>query len=150
MASSSGFSSLADYSTRFVKAFPKIALGIVQEVVRACHKEVVTATPVDTGLARSNWIVSLGTPVAVVIRPYAQGSHLGVAETQNAAAAISAGSAVIDAAGVGTTTFIVQNNVPYIGELNAGSSKQAPALFVEKGIDAGIVKLNGLKLNFVI
>jgi hypothetical protein len=32
-------------------------------------------------------------------------------------------------------TVLTQNSVPYIGRLNEGSSKQAPAGFVEKTID---------------
>jgi hypothetical protein len=129
---------------------PKITSTLLKEVVKAAHYEVVSSTPVDTGLARSNWIVSAGTPVSLVIPPYSPGSRLGVAESQNAAAAISAGQEVIDGTSPNVTTYYVQNNVPYIGELNAGSSKQAPALFVEKGVQAGMAKAASTQLIFVI
>lgn len=106
-------------------------------IAGAIHESVVRGTPVDTGAARSNWIISLDAPFSDFIEPYAYGSHLGIGEQSNASAAISQGQTVL--AGVRSGSIIyIQNNTPYIGLLNDGSSRQAPALFVELGIHAGI------------
>lgn len=93
--------------------------------------EVVLATPVDTGKARSNWKVGVGSPDYGVRSPYAPGRHLGIDESANAAAAISVGEATIQAAPDNLPLFI-SNDVEYIEKLNNGWSKQAPANFIER------------------
>ena len=94
-------------------------------------KGVVLATPVDTGRARGNWQVSISKPI----------------ESQNSVNDLSGGSTI--SKGVAKTLaqkkvkypiFWVVNNLPYIEELNKGSSKQAPVKFVEtviKRVDNG-------------
>lgn len=102
-----------------------------REVAKDMLAEVVLATPVDTGLARSNWRVGVGGPDLGVRSPYSPGRHLGIDESSNAAAAIAEGEAVINGAPDNQPLFI-SNSVPYIGILNSGSSKQAPANFIER------------------
>lgn len=97
-------------------------------------------TPVDTGRARSNWIVSLGSPVRDERPPFFEGSK-GSTGAQNAQVAIQEGSDTIQGRQLGQDIWI-SNNVKYIGKLNEGSSAQAPAGFVEaairRAVDAGI------------
>jgi len=82
----------------------------------------VPATPVDTGRARGAWL-----------------SGRNVARSGEGSPDPSGGVAVSEAISIGTSLRIdnvgvIVNNVPYIGRLNNGSSKQAPAGFVQKAV----------------
>lgn len=115
-------------------------------VATAVHREVVLGTPVDTGRARSNWQLSVGTPILTQILPYAPGKGLGRSEGANAQGAIAQGQlALLKLPGEGEKVYIA-NNVPYINKLNAGGSSQAPAAFVEFAVIAGIQAAFGVKL----
>lgn len=84
---------------------------------------IIRATPVDTGRARGNWQASVGAPVA------------GELERED-----KAGSAAIADAekntppGAGQMTYLA-NNLPYIEDLERGSSTQAPEGMVRKNVD---------------
>ena len=104
-----------------------------REAALIVDREVVLATPVDTGRARSNWIVSLSVPVLSPIGPYAPGSKLGKGERANAEAALQQGRERINAAR-GPQDIYISNNVNYIGRLNEGYSAQAPAGFVQSAV----------------
>lgn len=92
----------------------------------AVDDAVVSATPVDTGRARGNWIPSINTPVEQAdpnrLDP---GGSLGRQAMQAALASFKAGD-----------TVCLTNNIAYIGRLNDGSSRQAPAGFVDKAVQA--------------
>ena len=77
---------------------------------------LVEETPVDTGEARSNWLVGRGKPRTAIIKPYAPGKHLGRGETRNRRGAINAGRAAIR--GFKTRPIFVSNNTPQIEFLN--------------------------------
>lgn len=117
---------------------------ILQQVSRAIHAELVDLTPVDTGRARSNWIVTQNEPANFGILPYHPGFQLGRGETANKTAAIMQGIVATNDVSARTQVWIT-NNVIYIGELNDGYSRQTPAGFVELGIAKGV--LVGGKLN---
>lgn len=117
----------------------------VKATAKAVVREVVTGTPVDTGKARSNWQASLGDEDDAVLAPHHPGNHLGIGERANAQSAIAAADAVIDGRKPGETVY-VQNNVDYIGLLNDGSSKQAPASFVQRAVLMGVETVQNSKV----
>ena len=43
-------------------------------------------------------------------------------------------------------TVYISNNVAYIGRLNAGSSAQAPAGFVEEAVSTGVSAIQGARV----
>ena len=92
-------------------------------------------TPVDTGAAVSNWVVSLGSSAGTRIAPHSPG-HKGSTRTENSRATITLGSQVINQS-VPEQIIHVANAVDYILDLNNGSSRQAPAGFVESAILRG-------------
>lgn len=104
---------------------------VIKKVGLAVDQAVVTGTPIDTGTARSNWLASLVTPRSDVIGSYAPGNPGGVTN-----AALSQAAGVIGLRKTGQD-IVISNNVPYIGKLNAGSSQQAPAGFVESAVQEG-------------
>ena len=108
----------------FERALKRFAEEEIPEAVAEASRDlatwlldgVVTRTPVDTGLARANWQVTLGRP--------ATGT---VSETDRDGRRTGArGRRVIMRAGPFETIWIV-NNLPYVVELEQGSSAKAPA-----------------------
>jgi hypothetical protein len=93
-------------------------------------RDVVPSTPVRTGHARRNWQVNWGAPT---------GQELPGVDA-------AGGNTVINGEGRIKTgrrrnpflPLVIENNVPYIGRLNEGSSKQAPPMFVERSIQLAI------------
>jgi hypothetical protein len=128
-----------------VKAIGKNVNGTKRAVAKAVIRECIVSTPVDKGVARSNWQALLGDYSADKVPAFAPGNHLGLAETANADAAIQAANSAIDRAAPGED-IVVLNNVDYIETLNNGSSTQMAANFVQKGIGAGIAAVNSMKV----
>lgn len=122
---------------RVASKIPENADKIVRKVAMAIDQTVVLATPVDKGRARMNWIAALDTAAS---------------ETTEAADP-SGGAAIAQAAGVVAgydgdvnQEVHITNNLPYIGPLNDGSSRQAPAGFVQQAVRAGASAVRGAKI----
>lgn len=97
------------------------------EVVRitlGAAANLATDTPVDTGHASNNWIASIGSPATEVA-----GSH----EAPDSGPQKEGLARVASEYQLPLPTYIA-NNVPYIGALNDGHSKQAPTGFVQAGV----------------
>lgn len=136
---------LNDFAIKFAnmsRDFPRRADSHFVKQVKAVHKEIVLATPVDTGFARSNWRVGIGRVPSGTIPAHAPGSKLGISEAGNAAVAIYDAANVLAKYKNGQEVFI-SNNVNYIALLNAGSSSQAGAYFIERAIAAGMASVRG-------
>lgn len=118
----------------------------VRKVAIIVDQNVVLATPVDTGRARSNWIVSVSSPETNEIDPYQPGEQLGVGESGNAQSAINQALGQI-AVRKNNQDIFIQNNVEYVKYLNEGSSKQAPANFVQLAIANAITTAKTLKFT---
>lgn len=139
---------LRDFSRRIRERGRQVESGanrIKREVALIADREVVLETPVDTGRARSNWIVSLTAPILDEREPYAPGERLGKSERSNAQAAIDQGAGRIVVAAPGQTIFI-SNNVSYIGRLNDGWSAQAPAGFVQTAVLRAVGSVRGARI----
>lgn len=106
----------------------------VQKIGMQVLRGVVMRTPVDTGRARSNWHVSLGSPVVIERDPYAPGEKLGIGEGANAQATITIGAATIEQAPAIGVIYLT-NGLPYITRLEHGWSKQSPAGMVRLTLD---------------
>jgi hypothetical protein len=87
---------------------------------------LIDMTPEDTGHAKSNWIPSVGTADRSV-----HGSQEAVSTSSQ-----TTGLGELKTLKLGQPIFI-SNNVDYLEDLNDGSSRQAPAGFVEIAIQAG-------------
>lgn len=133
-------SQIENAGTRFVKATAKRAL-----------KNLVNATPVDTGRARSNWRVGIGAPVSSRIETYGSSTA--------ARAAISAGFARINSVkgvsggGGGLKTAIyICNPLDYPGHLpnqrglNDGASSQAPAYYIETALAEAVGAIGNMRV----
>ena len=107
----------------------------VRKVALAVDAAVVIATPVDTGRARANWQVNIGSPATGTREPTDKSGQAAIEQGKMEIAAYKGGSAIH-----------ITNNLPYIGRLNDGWSAQAPSGFVEKAVLVGVESIKGSRL----
>lgn len=108
------------------------AVELTKRVAKRALRNLVEGTPVDKGVARSNWRASIYNPTRAVIPAYAPGRYLGRGERANARAAISMGIAQINLLKVGMQAgtgqagraVFLTNAIPYLTKLRNGSSSQ--------------------------
>lgn len=117
---------------------------LVRKVALVADQAIVTSTPVDTGRARSNWIVQLDSAADQIISAYSEGRS-GSTESENTQAAIDQGSRVISNYQTGRVIHI-SNNLDYIQDLNDGTSAQAPPNFVEIAVMEAVEAIRGSRL----
>lgn len=140
---------LDTYMTRLLGPIAVFASTKAREVGVAVLADLVQVTPVDTGRAVSNWKVSLDVPDDTPIDPFVPSpkghtrkglwTHAiepHITQQINAPYIISTGNAVLANKQPGQVIYIT-NSVDYIGELNSGSSFQAPAGFVDRAVIIG-------------
>lgn len=111
------------------------AYATVRKVALAVDAAVVIATPVDTGRARANWQVNIGSPATGTREPTDQSGQAAIEQGKTEIAQYKGGSAIH-----------ITNNLPYIGRLNDGWSAQAPSGFVEKAVLVGVEAIKGSRL----
>ena len=144
-----------DEFLRFAKRFRKFegkldknVLVMKQKIAMRVIETVARGTPADTGLARTNWVTSVGRPSRKRIpKPAFPGSHLGMGEVMNAQFAIGQAQIVLAfAPALKGKRIYIQNNQKYIGALNRGKSRQATPAFVEKAVVLGLLAALEAKL----
>lgn len=116
---------------------------MVKDAAKAFLTEVVNRTPVDTAQAVSSWKVGLnykprGTRNLI---PGLKGSTAGAARS----AVLASELPKIEKRVTGQTISVV-NTTDYIEELNSGSSKQAPAGFIDAARVAATVAIRRRKV----
>lgn len=119
---------------RLAKTIPVNVRRNLKQTVLVIDQALVVSTPVDTGRARSNWIVGSG-PSTAAIDAYFPGVD-GATAQANVDAAIKQAQAFLDSNDI--SVIYISNNLDYIQYLNEGSSAQAPAGFIEAAVQAGI------------
>jgi hypothetical protein len=102
----------------------------VAGMVLDIHGDLVEVTPVKTGWARNNWLLALG---------HSAPGPIGTPENVNTTAK-DAGIPSVLGWKISDGPIYITNNVPYIGRLNGGSSKQAPRGFIEKAVTSAVRK----------
>lgn len=130
------------------RRFFRLAKGVEVAVFTITKEQALDAqyflaknTPVDTATTRSNWRISIGRPLSGRIRayspylsrhrpPYAGGGSKG--ESVNLNAVVAQGKARL-ATYKGGSIYIT-NNMPSIGPLDKGHSKQTSAGFVARAV----------------
>lgn len=95
--------------------------GVIKDAATAALEVLVLGTRVDTGKARSNWIVTkdaANSGEIAAYEPYPKGSKgagQGIAERANAATALAEGMAVISSFRMGLDPdLFITNNVRYL------------------------------------
>lgn len=134
---------LGGFAKKMRKASKVVLLNadkLVREVAETILQHVVSDTPIDTGQAKSNWIVAIDTPSSSTRGPYSPGKK-GSTSLENLIATVEMGSQKLSAYSNGHVIHIT-NNLDYISGLNDGSiSKQAPPDYVQKAILEALAKI---------
>lgn len=119
----------------------RFVLGVLERFTEK-HIKIITLdavanlvedTPRRTGWARSNWVPSIGTPKDMNGTPppeKAAAAHVGQRSAEREAGIAQ----IVTGYRLSLGRIYITNNVPYIRRLNEGSSKQAPAGFVQAAI----------------
>lgn len=111
---------------------------LVRDTIVEIGTNVVRRTPILSGKARRNWISQIGdTPSNTLEAPSTpmMGETEAILGVYRMAAAYRTGDVAH-----------ITNNLPYIGRLNDGYSKQAPSMFVETAIQAAVRRINNTRL----
>ena len=141
---------LANYMFSLSASVPNKVNAIKQTLAVLILEGVVKGTPVDTGKARSNWIVSIGSDNTITeLDAYSPMVKGGINESANADAAIEYGEAAIAQVSPGEQLWI-QNNVRYVPYLNypPAHSPQADAFFVETAVSEAVNQFAGVRIVF--
>ncbi len=125
-----------------VRALEKLTERVVTKITLDVTANLIETTPVDTGWARANWVPAIGEPFTRDLRDVP-------ATVQNASSMLgqqqSSIAAVATSYRLSRGRVFISNNVPYISKLNAGSSRKAPAGFVQQAIRKAVtVDIRGL------
>lgn len=114
----------------FAKKVGLAAQTVQKRVAFDLFGRIIRKTPVDTGRARASWTISAGQPDRSV-QPDGQQTY--PAPQPVGALAVQPGQAIY-----------ITNNLPYVGELERGHSKQAPAGMVALSIEEVNVAMSKL------
>jgi hypothetical protein len=121
-----------------------IAAGI-KDVAQAAATELVERTPVKTGRARNSWTGSPKAPVMLVLEGVDTPNRSANAQSASKRAGDQIAD-IIKAWQPAKTSLFVTNGTPYIGDLDNGTSRQAPAGMTVFAVSAGVAKAQGIKL----
>jgi hypothetical protein len=139
---------LSSFARRIRLTAAKVQPGSDQ-AVRTCAiavaTEVVSSTPADTSRAINNWNASLGASSPRFVQAKVPGVK-GSTKAAAVAAALSRMIRKIKQYKTGDPPINLTNAAPYIEQLNAGSSKQAPAGFIEAGIQRGRAVIRNVRI----
>jgi len=105
----------------------RVVILVQKKVAMQLLEGVVNMNPVLTGRSRGNWQVTIGAAATGEI-----GGETG--PWSSAQEVINNGAAVVDTMNVLGAIYLT-NNVPYITELEKGSSTQAPQGMVQVTLD---------------
>ena len=142
MAAAKPFRELPNILARIERRTDRALQRTMRETALEADRVAIRETPVDTGLARSNWIASIGAPATVTIPAYAPGKKRGKGERANASRARAQAAQVIKTWRTGNPNPItIANNVEYIVLLNSGGPSNSPNNMLAKAVQAGTKKV---------
>lgn len=100
---------LEKYAKKTGRNVEKVFRGTILQI----SNTIIRKTPVDKGRARGNWQSSISKPKGNVIDR--KGASGAISEVADTAQTMKVGQ-----------VYYLSNNIPYITELEKGTSKQAP------------------------
>ena len=109
---------------RISKEMDDFVSGVCIDLAVDINRRLEAATPKDTGLAAQNWIAAKKAGPGKFVSP----------PSAAAAAQLQGIQAIKTFDSHRDERIIIENNVPYISDLNDGSSRKAPPGFVQSSI----------------
>lgn len=121
----------SDFRAQLDAAYKAKVEDRLQKAVRLtalqAFRNVVQATPVDTGMAKLSWNIDINVIDVKVAAAPAQAPDASFDGSEKALQAVA--SFKLD------DIIYISNNLPYIRRLNDGHSKQAPSGFIDTEIE---------------
>ena len=105
---------------------------LVRALILGLYRDVILATPVDTGRARSNWMLSIDTPNRGTVNADDSGAKKNQHSGRSKAMTM-VGDAKLRNMGKASRVYI-SNSLPYIKALEEGHSPQAPNGMLETAL----------------
>lgn len=96
---------------------------VARKTILTCYRRVIMRTPVKTGRARGNWFCAIGAAPSQTTDQVDPSGRSSAGDMQQTVAG--------QWKPLTGETCIMSNNLPYIGRLEEGSSKQAPGGMVK-------------------
>lgn len=135
MVSRRGDGSRASVNDALERHVEKVVVKVGLDIVANLQEPATRGgTPIDTSFASANWTNSSGRPVPDVETP----AEPTESDAASAAARTEAERARFLGYKLRDGLAFASNPTEYIGLLNAGSSPQAEAGFVERGIEKAV------------
>ncbi len=126
------------------KTVQVIAHEVTAKVFTQLATTILQTTPVLTGHARHNWVLTIDQPATDEVAGVAGVNLTGDPLTPDEVLELQ--SIVEQFIGdPSTTTLYLANNAPYIGQLDQGTSAKAPAGIVQPSITASLALLRDKK-----
>lgn len=138
------FSGLSKSLRQQAKNIESNASLLVRRCATVVIEELAVRTPIDSGTAISNWIVTLNSKTISVIESHNYGI-LGSTFSSVSKTTIVRALNVLKGYKPNDVVYI-QNNTDYIDDLNKGTSKQAPRGFVQTAKARADVIISGTDL----
>lgn len=129
MATSTNFGSFARRLYMVADVFEENTEKAMKRAALAADQAIVLATPVDTGRARANWIVSIGSPAT-------ESFEFDGGEAAATNLALDQGRGTVSSYKLGKGSIFISNNLPYIQLLEDGYSRKAPQGMLTAGLEA--------------
>lgn len=154
--SQASMNKLADFCDSLIDRIPLASNKLKCDAVLAITDGLTQTTPIDTGAAISNWIVTEGEPSTDIIEPYApsvQGSHSHATHGDisgapfNAAGAMDVARAIVAVARPGDVLYIANNDPAIEATDGRGTSKQVAPGYVDRAIIASVDVMSRAKLD---
>lgn len=137
------FSSLPEFFGSIERRVDRALKRTMQEAALEADRVAVRETPVRTGLARSNWVATIGSPYSGTIPPYRPGPPDkkrpggGKGDRANAGGARKQAEQVIRTWTPDNPRAIyITNNVDYIEQINFGGPANAAQNMLAKAVQA--------------
>ena len=115
---------------RIIEDLDAFILKLIKDLTQNLVNQLFDKTPVDTGFARTNWVPTIGAPFEGTAgnREEAEAGILNPGPQEDGL------NAIVHEYLLTQGKIYITNNVEYIVFLNEGSSRQAPAAFVQRTI----------------
>jgi len=139
MATSTNFGTFSRRLFLIGDVFEKNTELAIRRAAIAADQAIVLATPVDTGRARANWLVAVGSPSS-------DSFEFDGGEAAATNQALEQGRGAIDAFKLGRGAIFITNNLPYIQRLEDGWSQKAPDGMIEAGLSAARRQLTNARI----
>lgn len=130
---------------RIERILLKVAGELVGVLQLRAYQAVSSATPVDTGNARSNWFPSVGSPITSAFEIESDKATARVRAAKQSAENLARARSIESSYDIAQGRVFLTNATSYIVYLNAGSSAQAPTMFVERAVLAAVLSLRNFR-----